>query len=178
MQNTLDNETKRAILQRVHSELMQGKTQIDWQTQFMMTEQNYAKHIQRVKKTMMKFGSIGLIVALIYLTVFMSYSPMIVGISLLGTILISLIIMWLVSAMIRKQAVGQLGMEHIRLNMDTQKIEWLGHNQRVVYAQKFHTHAEIHAFSLPDNAQAQDIELQNKIQNIISHKAGVRFMNL
>lgn len=178
MRNTLtwDNAAKQAILQRVHAELLQGKPKIDWQTEYIMTQEKYQQHMKRVKKYIYKYGFVGLLGSTIYLVYFLSIKPFLLLISMAMTLLILLMIMWLILPIFRKQMIDKPMIEHIRVNFAKQKIEWLGVNQRVIAAQKFHTQAEIHALTLPENHQAQDRELRDKIQQLISQQTGVRFI--
>lgn len=177
MRNTLtwDNAAKQAILQRVHAELLQGKPKIDWQTEYIMTQEKYQQHMKRVKKYIYKNGFLSLLGATIYLVYFLSLEPFLLLMSA-TILLIVLMIMWLIFPIFRKQMIDKPMIEHIRVNFAKQKIEWLGVNQRVIAAQKFHTQAEIHALTLPENHQAQDRELRDKIQQLISQQTGVRFI--
>lgn len=172
---TLDNAAKQAILQRVHAELLQGKPKIEWQTEYIMTQEKYQQHMKRVKKYIYKNGFLSLLGATIYLVYFLSLEPFLLLMSA-TILLIVLMIMWLIFPIFRKQMIDKPMIEHIRVNFAKQKIEWLGVNQRVIAAQKFHTQAEIHALTLPENHQAQDRELRDKIQQLISQQTGVRFI--
>lgn len=172
---TLDNAAKQAILQRVHAELLQGKPKIDWQTEYIMTQEKYQQHMKRVKKYIWQYAVIGFFGSTIYFY-FLAIKPFLLLISMATTLLILLMIMWLIFPIFRKQMIDKPMIEHIRVNFAKQKIEWLGVNQRVIAAQKFHTQAEIHALTLPENHQAQDRELRDKIQQLISQQTGVRFI--